>query len=295
MKRILILTLVFSGLFSWAQQRHLSILNTPDKAPIIYQTKAIQTSAVVDSADIIWYEDFREGLDGNNSSTNPAWSTQGSDDDVWEYDTDGSNGDYSSDFTIESESAANGWMIFDADKSNAGIPVSSYSERRGQLTSPYIDLTNDSNVTLSFEHAYRWCCSNNHELIVSINDGTGWENSTNFQVNELGNVNDASGTVKVDIIITEIAALKDSVQIRFDWANNQQTASHYFWMIDDVKISKTQAYSSNLLTSNKVCVSDYFGITSYRVMPLEQVSSTAYFFGGIVENIGYNTLEVLEL
>ena len=86
----------------------------------------------------------------------------------------------------------------------------------GQLTSPYIDLTNDSNVTLSFEHAYRWCCSNNHELIVSINDGTGWENSTNFQVNELGNVNDASGTVKVDIIITEIAALKDSVQIRFD-------------------------------------------------------------------------------
>ena len=295
MKRILILTLVFSGLFSWAQQRHLSILNTPNKAPIIYQTKSIQTSAVVDSADIIWYEDFREGLDGNNSSTNPAWSTQGSDNDVWEYDTDGSNGDYSSDFTIESESAANGWMIFDADKSNAGIPVSSYSERRGQLTSPYIDLTNDSNVTLSFEHAYRWCCSNNHELIVSINDGTGWENSTNFQVNELGNVNDASGTVKVDIIITEIAALKDSVQIRFDWANNQQTASHYFWMIDDVKISKTQAYSSNLLTSNKVCVSDYFGITSYRVMPLEQVSSTAYFFGGIVENIGYNTLDSLRI
>ena len=72
MKRILILTLVFSGLFSWAQQRHLSFLNTPNKAPIIYQTKAIQTSAVVDSADIIWYEDFREGLDGNNSSTNPV-------------------------------------------------------------------------------------------------------------------------------------------------------------------------------------------------------------------------------
>ena len=61
----------FFWLFSWAQQRHLSILNTSDKAPIIYQTKAIQTSAIVDSADIIWYEDFREGLDGNNSSTNP--------------------------------------------------------------------------------------------------------------------------------------------------------------------------------------------------------------------------------
>ena len=30
-------------------------------------------------------------------------------------------------------------------------------------------------------------------------------------------------------------------------------------------------------------------------MPLEQVSSTAYFFGGIVENIGYNTLDSLRI
>jgi hypothetical protein len=139
-------------------------------------------------------------------------------------------------------------------------------------------LSNDSNVTLSFEHAYRWCCSGSHELTVFINDGSGWSAANSFQVNDLGSVNILSGTVNVEIIITEMAALNDSVQIRFDWANDAETASHYFWMIDDVKIIKTQPYSSNILTSYNRVPSTYFGGTSYRVMPFEQISQTAYFF-----------------
>lgn len=286
---------MFAGLNTFSQQNSFSIVNTPNKTPIMYQPRVLESAVETENSDIIWYENFREGLVGNNSSPDPAWSTQGDDSDVWEFDTDGSNGDYSNDFTIESETASNGWMIFDADKANAGLPVSSYSERKGQLTSPYIDLSNDSNVTLSFEHAYRWCCSNDHKILVSINDGTGWENETSFQVNELGDANVASGTVKVEIIITDLVALKDSVQIRFSWSDDAETASHYFWMIDDVKISKTQPYSSNILTSYNRCESDYFGGTSYKVMPLDQASSSAFFFGGIVENVGYNTLDSLRI
>ena len=127
--------------------------------------------------------------------------------------------------------------------------MSAYTEKKGQLTSPYIDLSNDSNVTLSFEHAYRWCCFSSHELVVSINNGSGWESATSFQVNEIGTVNVLSGTVNFEVIVTEIAALQDSVQIRFDWAVGENTASHYYWMIDDVKIIKTQPYASNILNS----------------------------------------------
>jgi hypothetical protein len=130
---------------------------------------------------------------------------------------------------------------------------------------------------------------------VSINDGSGWESAASFQVNDLGNVNVLSGTIAYEVIITEIAALKDSVQIRFDWAVGENTASHYFWMVDDVKIIKTQPYASNLLSSFNNVPSDYFGGTSYRVMPLEQISETEYFYAGYIENIGYNTLDSLRI
>ena len=293
---LLIFGMAFS-FCSYAQENIKSLMSFTEKAPTIYQLRSLQAFADEDSADVIWYEDFREGLDGNNSSVNPAWSVSGDDGDVWELDFDGSNGDYAGDtpYLLESESAANGWMIFDADGSNAGLPTSAYSERQGQLTSPYIDLSNDSNLTLSFEHAYRWCCFSSHELVVSVNDGSGWESAASYQVNDLGTVNVLSGTITYEVIITEIAALKDSVQIRFDWAVGENTASHYFWMVDDVKIIKTQPYSSNLLNSFNNVPSDYFGGTSYRVMPLEQISETEYFYGGYIENVGYNTLDSLRI
>ena len=297
MKHVFLIFGIVFSIYSYAQESIKSLMSFPEKAPTIYQLRSLQAVTNEDSSDVIWYEDFREGLDGNNSSINPAWSVSGNDGDVWELDFDGSNGDYAGNtpYLLESESAANGWMIFDADGSNAGLPTSAYSERQGQLTSPYIDLSNDSNVTLSFEHAYRWCCFSSHELVVSINDGSGWESATSFQVNELGTVNVLSGTITYEVIITEIAALKDSVQIRFDWAVGENTASHYFWMIDDVKIIKTQPYSSNLLNSFNNVPSAYFGGTSYRVMPLEQITETSYFFGGYIENVGYNTLDSLRV
>ena len=297
MKRILLFFVTSTFCLSaYSQHKVNSIVNTPKESKSFNQFKST-VNAVVDSADIIWYENFREGLDGNNNSIDPAWTTQGPDGAIWELDFDGSNGDYAGDepFLLESESAANGWMIFDADGSNAGLPTAAYSNRKGSLTSPYIDLSNDSNVTLSFEHAYRWCCFGSHELTVFINNGSGWSDLNSFQVNDLGTVNVLSGTVQVEIIITELAALNDSVQIRFDWANNAETASHYYWMIDDVKILKTQPYSSNILTSYNRVPSSYFGGTSYRVMPLDQISQTAYFFGGILENVGYNTIDSIRL
>ena len=297
MKQILLffVTTTFC-LSAYSQHKTISIVNTPKKINTFNQFKSA-VNTVVDSADIIWYENFREGLDGNNNSIDPTWTTQGPDGAVWEYDTDGSNGDYAGNepYLLESDSADNGWMIFDADGSNAGLPTAAYSNRKGSLTSPYIDLSNDSNVTLSFEHAYRWCCSGSHELTVFINNGSGWLAANSFQVNDLGSVNVLSGTVNVEIIITEMAALNDSVQIRFDWANDAETASHYFWMIDDVKIIKTQPYSSNILTSYNRVPSTYFGGTSYRVMPFEQISQTAYFFGGILENVGYNTIDSIRI
>jgi len=239
-----------------------------------------ERSAMVDS--VLWQEDFANGLDGNNPS-DTSWTTYGSDGALWLYDTDGSNGQFAgaTPYTMESQSAGNGWMIFDADLSNPGI-AAQFVTRTGQLVSPYIDLSNDTNVTLKFEHAFRWCCDADHELYVgvSVDDGITWEN---FVVNENQVTNELATTEERSIVISDVAGGKDSVLIRFDWAQTTDFASsHYFWMIDDVKIIETPEYESLLADNFVRFPSTWFGGTSYSNTPLVQAQATAYFFGGIV-------------
>lgn len=295
MKYLVIAALVSFNLTTQAQYK--AQLTKPEKNDIENKIQhRFSINEAADTADIIWYEDFANGLNGNNSSTDPTWTTGGDDGEIWIKDYNGSNGQYagSTPYTLDSESASNGWMIFDGDSSNLGVPQSNFADRMGTLTSPYIDLSNDSNVTLSFQHAYRWCCFFAHELIVSINNGSGWENDTSFVLNTFVSVNELAPTSLVEIIISDVAALKDSVRIRFDWGNNEETASHYFWMIDDVKIIKTKPYSSNILSSFNILPSE-IGSTSYRVMPIEQISNTSYQFGGMFNNTGYNTLDSMRV
>lgn len=249
----------------------------------------LRSSAQADD-DVIWSEDFANGLDGNNPS-NTSWSTAGANGSIWAFDTDGSNGQYAGNepYTLESESAGNGWMIFDADFSNPGIPAQ-FSARNGQLVSPYIDLTNDTNITLKFEHAFRWCCDPDHELLVGVSsdNGVSWDN---FVVNDNYVANELAETHETSIIISDYAGGEDSVLIRFDWGGSEQTASHYHWMIDDVKIIKTPQYYSLLVNNYVRFPSPFFGGTTYSITPLTQAQATAYYFGGIIENLGINDLD----
>jgi hypothetical protein len=282
--QLLIISFAFTiPTFAQVMQTHTPTIQEPITNRIIKER-----SAMIDS--VLWQEDFANGLNGNNSSDS-SWSISGSDGAVWAFDSDGSNGQYAgtTPYTLESQSAGNGWMIFDADFSNPGGPAQ-FSNRSGQLVSPYIDLSNDSNVTLKFEHAFRWCCSADHELYVgvSVDNGYSWDN---FVVNENYVTNELATTHETSIVISEIAGGQDSVLIRFDWAGTGQTASHYYWMLDDVRIIETPAYASLLVDNFVRFPSTWFGGTTYSNTPLAQAQATAYFFGGIVENLGVNDLD----
>ena len=288
------------NLYSQQVQHHLTA--TPQKQ--ISENQLRSTSQTQSSADevVIWHEDFENGLLGSNISLDSSWSTSGADGDIWQKDTDGLSGNFNAgDIPLQSETADNGWMIFDCDASNTdytlnndGDTVSTamnqvVQERSGQLTSPYIDLTNESNVTLSFQHAYRWCCYSSHEILVSVSndDGVIWND---FIINGQAEVNQGVSTT-TNIVLSDIAANEDSVLIRFDWSGGEETASHYYWMIDDVKIVETPAYSSLLFESNFYAASYYFGATSYTNIPLSQAASSIFFFNGTIENQGVNDLE----
>ena len=295
MKHLLSIIGVLFSLHGFSQISNNNFIFQNQQTLINYSYPQVNSyNAVANNASaevVLWSEDFANGLNGNNSSTDQSWTVEGPNGNIWQHDTDGSNGTYAgtNPYTLNSETKENGWMIFDADLSNPG-PQSGYQNRKGQLISPYIDLSNDSNVTLTFEHAYRWCCNSNHKLKVYIGTNQGWS-ATSFTLNENENANVLYGTTKKQIIISDIAALKDSVRIRFDWADGQETASHYFWMIDDVKLIKTEAYATSFLNAYIRTQSNYFGGTSYRIMPLSQAQGTEYFFGGVLENVGYNTID----
>ncbi|MCC5923880.1 MAG: hypothetical protein JJT77_08845, partial [Crocinitomicaceae bacterium] len=94
------------------------------------------------SGDTIWYEDFGNGLAGNNNSAAPAWTTGGQNN-IWTVTTQGPQGQFSSPTAeiIQSSTASNGFAMFDSDAAQPGQP-STFSDQIGWIESPAIDLTN---------------------------------------------------------------------------------------------------------------------------------------------------------
>ena len=198
--------------------------------------------------NVIWYEDFANGLIGSND-TDSSWTINGPDGAIWEYDTDGSNGQYSSENLMESSSAANGWMIFDADGSNTPGTPNTFENREGQLVSPTFDLSAYPNVSLSFEQYFRWCCYADHEILVELSNDGGITWPTSYPVKGAFVTNEDSGTHTFVLNITPAAGGQENVKFRFNWAG-AETASHYFWMIDDVKLIASPEHSLQVYEEN---------------------------------------------
>lgn len=248
------------------------------------------SSAAAAATDVVlWSDDFANGLDGNNSSTVQTWTVAGSNNDLWEHDMDGSGGPFAgaTPLTLDSETKANGWMIFDADKGNINLPQSAFQKKQGELISPSIDLSNDTNVTLKFTHMYRYCCGSDHKLKIYVYDGSNWSNGIDVSIGS--SVNNIEPTSDVELNISQYAALKSDVKIKFSWEADEAEA--YYWMIDDVKILETNAYDANLLAANHVTPTVGYGGTTYRLMNLEQAEQTAYYFSGVLQNSGYNNID----
>ena len=192
-----------------------------------------QVNQSVNRGAPIFYEDFANGLTGNSGFG--AWTTSGADANIWMHDFDGPNGDLSDpSLIIDSETAANGFMMFDANLSNpgagGGAPV---VNRSGSLISPIIDLSGETGVTLSFEQAYAYCCSAAHQLNIEVSIDGGATYPNVFQINEGVEANvDTRGIYTVNL--SSVAAGQDEVVLKFTWGAG--TASHYYWQLDDITL-----------------------------------------------------------
>ena len=170
-------------------------------------------------SQVLWSEDFSNGIP-------PTWSNITVTGPVdWKHTTVGHLGAYPTE-PINSQSAANGWIIVDSDGDN----FSGGGSEDAMLTTDIIDLTGATTAILTFNQMFREWQSDVCTVRLTTNGGASW---TDWEINNgVGQV----GTPNPDIVIIDItaaiAANPANVQIMFRW----QAAWDYGWQIDDVKI-----------------------------------------------------------
>ncbi|MDX1651389.1 MAG: T9SS type A sorting domain-containing protein [Brumimicrobium sp.] len=236
------------------------------------------------SGDSIFYEDFASGITG--------WTTGGAQD-IWAYDTDGPNGQFSTGATpLQSTTAANGFIIYDADGNQTPSPAGGFFNHVGFISSPVIDFTGFTNLTLAFQHTYRTCCAQGFFPKVLISDD-GFSTFTELNAGISGaavNTQTPTTITKLDLstFIAGSTAL-NNVQIRFLFDGSAGT-SHYFWSVDDIAVIESL---ENDLKINKRFLASGTQKIPYHYVPTSQLVDVE--LSGKISNIGLNTQNNVQL
>ena len=206
--------------------------------------------------DVIFYEDFANGLAGNNGVG--AWTTAGAHGNIWKRAVNGPLGAFTPvSERIQSETVANGYMLFNADSANCtwsggtptALPTAQFTAWEGSLVSPVLDLSATPYVELTFQQRLRYCCSARPHLVeVSTDGGSTWPfsfpTSTNIAVNQLS----PTETIKINLVE---AISGNPANVRFRFRHNAEAGtSHYQWQIDDVRIVELFDFDLRMTSAN---------------------------------------------
>ena len=191
------------------------------------------------NGEVIWEETFDNGMNTSGDTVytdNGGWVRTGSNGDIWKYSTVATNGCWSGNTpAVSFTTASNGFITFDADSANCtdpttNPPVFTQTVFTGSIESPIIDLTSVPNISLGFEYAERWCCTDPvFTVALSSDSGATWSNEYEI-FHPDANVN-LQGVFEQNVS-NEIGG-SAGVKIRFTW----DAVSHYYLSIDDIQLS----------------------------------------------------------
>lgn len=239
-------------------------------------------------SQVIYWEDFDGGIpaDWEIGPGDPAgavwqWSATGLADSASLSGTITSALFWGARTAIESLTPENGAAMFNSDVYDGGGtgvgegPFAGFHS--GTLTSPSIDCSTSSSVTLAFKQYARanWGLISTF-VEVSNDGGANW---TNFRINR--DVVSNAGTAPNDSIVINLDALaagQPDVKIRFTWDGR-----YYFWLIDDVRLIETPNH--NL----KMDPEDFFFSPNNVSTPVSQLDTFQFLaqisnFGAMDEN-----------
>ena len=293
MKNLLLFFATISSVTVFAQQE--IDLDCNNSSKIIKNNFQSNKSAVV-----IWEEDFGGGFPAgwstytNNTGSGNSGSLPGNTAECpWKYSNVGSWGYWNTNQgtsaapAINSTTSSNGFLISDIDSANhwnAGQPSgNTYYYLESYFTTSSIDLSGWSNVSLEFEHSFRF--NNSVDLTVAVStDSLNW---TTYNVQGNATNNQASADPEyLSLNISQVAGNSPTTYIRIGW-----NARCYFWMIDDIKIVETPDDRLSLVDAEYggwwVGYQSAGGLgMEYTYNPLKQVTTNPYTFEGMVTNAG---------
>lgn len=221
----------------------------------------ISAFTTAQTATPYWTEDFSNGM----NSSNGTWTLEGPDS-LWKHSFYGTSGEWSvgtpqPQFTT----AANGFMLFDADSAN--WPNSpNYVDFTGSLVSPLIDLSNEPSCVLEFDNYARSLKQTGDRIVVEVSadDGVTW---TMFNVSDI--LPQPSNPETVALNISPYVIGSSTVRIKFTFGHHP--IGHYFWAIDDIRLYHTQV--------NDLVIQDvhYDTITGALGIPIDYSIIPSYF------------------
>lgn len=247
---------------------------------------------------VVFFEDFSNGFDGNNT-VGPFTYQDSGNNTIWMMATAESPAGFYSDPSegLESTTASNGWVIFDADQFQGGEITEANPEIAvsGYLTSPAINLGELGSVIVEFQQVFRYCCADADPLVLEVSNDGG-NNWTVYDATPdwTGGANTLSANPLVTRIdISGAAAGQENVLIRWGWQPvGTTTHTHYFWGIDDILIYENSVQNDIEITY--VSTGDIFNDFEYRAIPLELANPAelgGMVVGTIFKNLGVNSQE----
>ena len=325
MKKIYILaSAVVLASLSFGQKTPLSKRDSAPTSEFSNRTNSEQANIKKSApGNVFWYEDFENGLAGNavDGSNNPiggtlTWLTgyAGTTDysALWVHDFSGPQGQYEAGLPFNSESAADGWMLIDANLQTDIENNGDFITMDAYLESPEIDISSTASnaAVLDIQHTYRSCCANNAypiDILVGYFDtGIGdWQwtqvNSGNKSHNEYP-ASRTSSVYEPERRVMSIACVAElakggtgngKIKIRFHWNSDlNASSSYYFWMIDDVRIAEGYSVDSWLVD---MYTGDIVNDFEYYAIPEGQIANYPLIIGGDLYNMGGTQLTGVNL
>jgi len=245
--------------------------------------------------DVVFTEDFANGLDGNNELGLP-WTTAGPNADLWRHDfigpVDQWSVDVGTDIPLESTTADNGFMLFAPADHNEPIwnETQTWETITGWMQSPSMDLSDLNSVLVDFEIYYRYCCYSPSPIHigVSIDGGSTWTNFRAYNYSQYIEIaKEFSGTLQVTADLSSVAANQNDVIIRFSYNDPPSTIGDpsygfYFVGIDDVAVYENP--NANNLAVLQVMNGNVDSLWELKNYPLEQ--SAEIYLGAVYGNYG---------
>lgn len=225
--------------------------------------------------DLIWESDF----------SNPAdWTIATAGQGTFEIGTNfGTGAQYLG--AMASTSAGNGYAFFNGVQYLLASPAV-VAPQSTTITSPAMDLTGISSISVSFEQRYRSFNFDLQFVEFSADGGATWTASEGINTQYI--VNTPSPSLQNTLTLSFPTNGATSGMVRFRWdcnSSDPQFGSGYGWCIDDVKI--TEGYGNNIEV-----VSTYSSIGDlgykYTKFPASQAGTAKMQFEAVTKNKGFN-------